>query len=237
MTPLPPGTAPHFPLIYYVFLIYLNESRVFAQAEGDGGSSNCWSDGKAAGGPWARPRDGGVPRSPPAVPRLVALLPTPVTAQYLALVPVEFHPILSSPFLQFVKIILNSNPVLQDTCSPSQLRVICKFNKRFLYSVTRVFNENIERSRRGASPWPSEQHIHMCPEEAELCPVPCPPAQVGELGVLPQGCWGLWCDTGVQGPASMRPSATPYFNAKSNSQNANCCYGELCVSRHSLISQ
>lgn len=210
---------------------------MFAQAEGAGGSSNCWSDGKAAGGPWAWPRDGGVPRSPPAVSRLVALPPVPVTVQYLALIPVEFHPILSSPFLQFVKIILNSNPVLQDTCSPSQLRVICKFNKRFLYSITWVFNENIERSRSGTSPRPSEQHVQMCPEEAELCPVLCPPAWVGVLGLLPQGCWGLRCDTGCGAlpPRGYQPSLS--FNAKSNLQNANCRYGELCVSRHSLISQ
>ena len=70
-----------------------------------------------------------------------AQLTVPGSAYCLALVPVEFHPIFSSPFLQFVKIILNSNPVLQDTCSPSQLRVICKFNKHFLYSIIQVLNE------------------------------------------------------------------------------------------------
>lgn len=49
----------------------------------------------------------------------------------------------------------------------------------------------------------------MCLEEAELCPTLCPPARVGVLGVLPQGCWGLWCDMGVQGPAPMGPSSIP----------------------------
>lgn len=86
-----------------------------------------------------------------------AQLIVPGSTYCLALVPVEFHPIFSSPFLQFVKIILNSNPVLQDTCSPSQLRVICKFNKRFLYSIIQVLNENTEQTRTRASPRPSKQ--------------------------------------------------------------------------------
>ncbi|CAM4632174.1 unnamed protein product [Caretta caretta] len=44
--------------------------------------------------------------------------------QYFALVFAEFHLIDFRLILQFVKIILNSNPVLQRACSPSQCDVI-----------------------------------------------------------------------------------------------------------------
>lgn len=43
------------------------------------------------------------------------------------------------------KIILNSNPVHQPACRPSQLGVICKFNKFNIHFIIQIINANVER--------------------------------------------------------------------------------------------
>ena len=52
--------------------------------------------------------------------------------QFLISIPSEQHPIYFRPYLQFVKITLNSNLVLQHTHSPLQISVISKSNKHAL---------------------------------------------------------------------------------------------------------
>lgn len=48
-----------------------------------------------------------------------------------------------SPVCQ--KIIWNSNPVHQPACRPSQLGVICKFNKFNIHFIIQIINANVER--------------------------------------------------------------------------------------------
>lgn len=67
------------------------------------------------------------------------------------------HPL--RQFRQFVKIILNSNSVLQHACLSSQLVVACKFNKHVLYSIREIITANAECYQTAKYP-PYEQMFH-----------------------------------------------------------------------------
>lgn len=60
-------------------------------------------------------------------------------------------------FFKFVQTILNSRPLLQSACGPSQPEVVCRFNKQTLNASIQDFNENIEWTQDRA-PWNSTQY-------------------------------------------------------------------------------
>lgn len=74
----------------------------------------------------------------------------PSSGEHFAFVLPEFHPVYFRPFLQLVRIILNSNPVLHSTCDPSQLGMVDKLSRvRSMpssKSFLKILNRNIPKT-------------------------------------------------------------------------------------------